>query len=35
MRDVAAEIADKKRRHLPLVPDLKFKIEPVVTDSNC
>jgi Zn-dependent protease with chaperone function len=34
MREVAAEIADKKRRHLPLVPELKFKIEPVVTDSN-
>jgi hypothetical protein len=23
MREVAAEIAEKKRRHLPLVPDLK------------
>ncbi|MGH6737635.1 MAG: M48 family metalloprotease, partial [Bradyrhizobium sp.] len=34
MREVAAEIADKKRHHLPLVPELKFKIEPVVTDST-
>src|SRR4051812_18979696 len=29
MREVAAEIADKRRRHLPLVPELKFKPEPV------
>ena len=23
MREVAAEIADKERRHLPLIPELK------------
>ncbi len=34
MREVAAEIADKKRRHLPLVPELKFKPEPAAADSN-
>jgi hypothetical protein len=34
MREVAAEIADKRRRHLPLVPELKFKPEPVAADSN-
>jgi predicted Zn-dependent protease len=34
MREVAAEIADKKRRHLPLVPELKFKPEPAIADSN-
>jgi len=34
LREVAAEIADKKRRHLPLVPDLKFPIEPAAPDSN-
>jgi Zn-dependent protease with chaperone function len=34
MREVAAEIADKKRRHLPLVPDLKFPPEPATADSN-
>jgi predicted Zn-dependent protease len=34
MREVAAEIADKRRRHLPLVPDLKFPPEPATADSN-
>jgi beta-barrel assembly-enhancing protease len=34
IREVAAEIADKKRRHLPLVPDLKFPPEPAAADSN-
>ena len=34
MREVAAEIADKKRRHLPLVPDLKFPPQPAAADSN-
>ena len=34
MRKVAAEIADKKRRHLPLVPDLKFPREPAAPDTN-
>jgi hypothetical protein len=34
MREVGAEIADKKRRHLPLVPELKFKPEPAAADSN-
>jgi hypothetical protein len=36
MREVAAEIADKKRRHLPLVPDLKVAADaqPAPTDSN-
>jgi len=34
MREVAAEIADKKRRHLPLVPDLKFPEGPAAADSN-
>jgi hypothetical protein len=35
MREVAAEIADKNRRHLPLAPELKFKPEPAPADSNC
>jgi len=34
MREVAAEIADKKRRHLPLVPDLKFPPQPAAPDST-
>jgi len=34
MREVAAEIADKKRRHLPLVPDLKFPPQPAAPDSS-
>ena len=34
MREVATEIADKKRRHLPLVPELKFKTETAAPDSN-
>jgi Zn-dependent protease with chaperone function len=34
MREAAAEIADKRRRHLPLVPELKFKIEVAAPDSN-
>jgi Zn-dependent protease with chaperone function len=34
MREVAAEIAEKKRRHLPLLPELKFPPEPAVADSN-
>ena len=34
MREVAAEIADKKRRHLPLMPELKFKPEPAAAASN-
>jgi hypothetical protein len=34
IREVAAEIADKKRRHLPLVPELKFPPEPAAADSN-
>jgi predicted Zn-dependent protease len=34
MREVAAEIADKKRRHLPLVPELKFPPAPATADSN-
>ena len=34
MREAAAEIADKKRRHLPLVPELKFKTETAAPDSN-
>ena len=34
MREVAAEIADKKRRHLPLVPELKVQPEPVAADSS-
>jgi hypothetical protein len=34
MREVAAEIADKERRHLPLVPDLKFPREPAAPDNN-
>ena len=34
MREVAAEIADKKRRHLPLIPDLKFPPVAQTEDSN-
>jgi predicted Zn-dependent protease len=36
MRQVAAEIADKKRRHLPLVPDLKVAVDaqPAPADGN-
>ena len=34
MRQVAAEIDDKKRQHLPLVPDLKFQPDPATPDSN-
>jgi len=36
MRKAAEEIADKKRRHLPLVPDLKLAAdaEPAPADSN-
>ncbi len=34
MREVAAEIADKKRRHLPLLPELKFPPAPAPADSN-
>jgi len=34
MRGVADEIADEKRRYLPLVPDLKFPREPAAPDTN-
>jgi beta-barrel assembly-enhancing protease len=34
MREVAAEIAEKKRRHQPLVPDLKFPPQPAAADSS-
>lgn len=37
MKKVAAEIADKRRRNLPLVPDLKFaqsQEEPATPDEN-
>jgi len=34
MRQVAAEIEDKKRRHLPLLPDLKIQPDPATPDSN-
>jgi hypothetical protein len=34
MREVATEIAEKKRRHQPLVPDLKFPPEPAAADSS-
>lgn len=34
MREAAFEIADKKRRHLPLMPELKFKPEPAAANSS-
>jgi membrane-associated protease RseP (regulator of RpoE activity) len=34
MREVAAEIADKKRRHLPLIPALKESAPPAATPVN-
>ena len=34
MREVAAEIADKERRHLPLIPELKESAPPAAAPAN-